>query len=140
MTRANGSARFQLGGNERARQALGAVGRSPHSNSTPILAQGKAVGAVRGGVFYKRCRASVHMLRKPPAWALDVQSLLDAEAAGAREVEILDVETNRRWRASVALLRSDKAFELNRGFGLQVALPLRLWQVEDAATRQLRLL
>ena len=42
----------------------------PASDSITIRAQGKAVGAVRDGVFVKNVRSSVHFLQRPPAICL----------------------------------------------------------------------
>ncbi|WP_376793085.1 hypothetical protein [Thermoflexus sp.] len=102
---------------------------APHYTPSLIKVNGRPVGEVRDGVFRKHVRASVHMLRRPPAWALDVESLADAERLGARVVEIVDVETGFRYRASVARIR-EKGFELDRGHGRQIALELEEWAVE----------
>ncbi len=69
------------------------------------------------------------MLRKPRAWALDCQSLDDAEALGARQVEVHDTESGLTYRASVALIRA-RGFQFDRGFGRQIALPLDQWNME----------
>jgi hypothetical protein len=86
------------------------------------------VGHVEGAVFRKTVRGSVHMLRRPPAWALDLQSLADAEAAGATAVEIHDRETGLTYWATIASIRR-YGFPLNRGHGAQVGLVLERWQV-----------
>ena len=127
-------------GNGREKAAV--LDRQKHSSTgVPIRVGGKIVGEVRNGFFAKRVRASQHMLRIPKAWALDVQSVADAEAAGAMTVRITDIETKRSYEASITLLRSDKAFVFDRGFGRQLALPLEHWRVEDpTGPRQLRLL
>ena len=103
---------------------------SPHAHSTPkpIYAQGRCVGEVRGDTFYKTVRGSVHMLRKPRAWAFDWRSLADAERSGARLVEIHDSETGNTYRASVETIRAH-GFVFNRGAGRQIALPLDRWAV-----------
>ena len=93
-----------------------------------VHARGKVVGRVSGGVFRKRVRGSRHMLRNPRAWALDTQSLLDAERLGARVVAITDTETGRTFSASVALIRW-RGFTFDRGHGRQIALPLGFWTV-----------
>lgn len=121
----------------------------PHAYSStkaagcqPIFAQGKAVGVVRGATFVKRVRASIHQLRKPPAWALDAQSLADAERAGAVRVQICDSENDTTYTASIADIRR-RGFTVNRGYGLQIALPLELWAVTrpgEPVARQLALL
>ncbi len=95
----------------------------------PIHAwNGKVVGRISGDTFHKVVRGSVHQLRRPPAWALDVQSLADAERLGARSVQITDAETGIVYTAPIALIRA-KGFVFDRGHGRQIALPLAEWQV-----------
>jgi len=80
------------------------------------------------------------MLRQPKGWALDCQSLEDAEAKGARKVEIEDTESGLTYSASVALIRS-KGVAIDRKFGFQIALPLHYWTVnETGGIRQLELM
>lgn len=100
--------------------------------STPIYAAGRRVGEVQRGVFVKHVRGSVHFLRKPPAIALDLQSLADAERAGAGSVCIVDSETGREYCARVNYLRA-RGFKVSRGFGEQVALALSEWRVPGEA-------
>ena len=106
--------------------------------STPIYAHGKVVGHVEAGAFVKRVRASVHMLRRPMAWALDVQSLKDAQDAGARFVEIRDQDTGCTYRASIVRIL-EKGFVFERGHGRQIGLALQHWHVERPGVRQLAL-
>lgn len=107
---------------------------------TTIWANGKAVGAVRDGAFVKRVSASKHFLHKPPAICLDVQSLEDAVKAGARRVEVTDLETGRVYGADVRTIRQHGQ-KLDRAHGVQIMLALGKWQVDDPAVthRQLDL-
>ena len=97
--------------------------------SVPIRVAGRVVGYVQGDAFCKTVRASIHQLRVPPAWALDAQSLDDAERAGAVRVEIRDVESGCVYRADIALIRR-RGFRVSRGFGVQVGLALALWECQ----------
>jgi hypothetical protein len=105
---------------------------SPHvrksSGSTPIRAGGHVVGKVKGDTFYKSVDGSRHFLRVPPAIGFDVQSLKEAERAGAVYAEVEDRETHKIYRAPIQLIW-EKGFKVNRGFGDQIALPLGLWQI-----------
>jgi hypothetical protein len=92
----------------------------------PILAMHRQVGAVKDGVFHKRVQGSRHFLRKPPAIALDVESLARAEVAGARSVEIDDEETGLTYRADFETIRAH-GLRIDRGFGEQIALPFQRW-------------
>ena len=73
-------------------------------------------------------KASRHMLRKPRAWALDIQSLVDAEALGAHTVAIEDIETAQTYSAPMSLIRRF-GFVFDRGHGRQIGLPLEQWAV-----------
>jgi hypothetical protein len=94
--------------------------------SIPILAMHRQVGAVRDGVFYKRVQGSRHFLRKPPAIALDMESLARAEIEGARSVEIQDQETDLNYRADFDTIWAH-GFRFDRGFGEQIGLVFRWW-------------
>ncbi len=105
---------------------------TPESSTSgiPIRVRGRIVGRVQDGVFRKRVRGSRHMLRKPKkAWALDVQSLEQAEALGAWLVELLDLESGLRYRAPISRIRL-RGFRLDRGHGEQLALRLEEWDFE----------
>ncbi len=91
------------------------------------LASGKVVGEVIGVVFVKRVTGKKHFLRRPPAIAFDIFTLTEAERLGANTVRIIDEDTNLSLWASVELIRT-KGFSFNRGFGLQIALPLTEWR------------
>ena len=86
-------------------------------------------GRVRGTTWTKQVRASVHMLKRPPAWALDLADLLAAERAGARLVLVREQERGIVYRAPIELVRS-MGIPLDRGYGKQIALPLGHWIVD----------
>ena len=97
-------------------------------NRIPIYIAGKKrpVGHVEGDVFHKNIRFSEHALRRPPAIAFDVQSLEDAEQAGARRVHVRDTETNTVYKSTMSQIWR-AGFDLDRGFGKQRALILSAW-------------
>jgi hypothetical protein len=75
---------------------------------------------------FKTIIGSKHMLRVPPSFAYDQFVLEQAEGYGVSYHVIKDKETNRVWSA----LHSDfevHGIQLNRGFGVQIALPLSYW-------------
>ncbi len=99
---------------------------------------GKPVATLEGRILRKRVRASIHQLRKPPAWAVDLAILEDARRDGAVVVEIEDVESRRRYTAPLEAFERH-GLRFNRGFGEQIALPLAHWRVEMGNVRQLAL-
>ena len=69
------------------------------------------------------------MLRRPRrAWAADVDALDQARAAGAEWVEILDQDTGARYRVALVEFYR-RGLRVDRGHGLQLALPLECWDV-----------
>ena len=88
-------------------------------------------GRIEGDTWHKTAKGSLHRLRRPPAWAVDLADLEAAEALGVRLVAIYDQEAERDYWASIGIIRR-RGFVLNRNFGEQVALPLAWWR----STRQ----
>ena len=92
----------------------------------PIRVGNKIVGTVVGKLFIKRINGSQHFLRVPPAIAFDKQSLKHAHDAGATDAMVIDKETGFAYHASFIDIYS-KGFEIERGFGMQIALPIEDW-------------
>lgn len=90
----------------------------------------QVVGKVLNGVFTKRVCGSRHFLRKPPAIALDIDTLEQALRLGATKVEVYDMESGMFYRAKIDLI-FEKGFRFNRGFGDQIALCLSRWEIEQ---------
>lgn len=98
-------------------------------NSTPIYrADGRPVGHVEGGVYRRAMRSTVHQLKKPRAWAADVDTLDQARAAGAAWVEIFDRDTGATYRVELVEFYR-RGLRVDRGHGPQLALPLACWEV-----------
>ncbi|MFN8493995.1 MAG: hypothetical protein U0350_40730 [Caldilineaceae bacterium] len=104
--------------------------RAVNARRIPIFVAGrpKPIGHVTGHTFTKSVAASKHFLTKPHAIALDLQSLADAQRAGATLVQITDSETHNTYSAAVTLIY-DHGFRFNRGFGNQIALDLLYWSL-----------
>ena len=133
------AARLPPGGKVRRSAGLNSRLHSYYTTSCQV----PKYGEVDGAVWRKRARASRHMLRYPQrAWALDIADVDAAEACGAREVEIEDVETGQTYWTTLEAIRRD-GFTFDRGYGEQVALPLASWvqrSQSDAPGRQLSFL
>jgi hypothetical protein len=97
---------------------------------TKIYSGRHVVGRVYGDTFVKRVDGSRHFLRNPAAICFDVGSLRDAQKAGACYVEVIDKETDQKYRALISLVW-DKGFRVNRGYGDQIALRLDKWLQQD---------
>jgi len=116
--------------NERNETSLQGASHLSHKNSNNISIGTQVVGKVLNGVFSKRVRGSRHFLRKPPAIALDIDTLEQALRLGATKVEVYDMESGIFYRAKIDLIY-EKGFRFNRGFGDQIALCLNRWEIEQ---------
>lgn len=98
-------------------------------NSYQIRVAGRHVGQVASGIFKKSILGSRHILHKPPAIALSVESLTQAEHVGAHEIEITDKESGRVYSCSIEHFK-EFAFPIQRGgFEPQLALPIGRFDV-----------
>jgi len=125
----------------KAKPAAGTAGQGTATgavNHCYFSTSGKPVATLEGKILRKRVRGSMHMLRKPPAWAIDLQILEAARRDGATRVEITDIEGRKVYTAAVIDFDLH-GFKFNRGFGDQVGLALCYWQVETQDARQLML-
>ncbi len=120
--------------------AAGGVRRRDHSSFVFRTATGKVGGRLRTvagrGVLYKRVDRDRHQLTTPPAWACDLDMLDEAQRAGARYVLLCERGSDRWWAAAIVLFRSH-GLRLDRGHGVQLALPLRWWSEGFAIERVL---
>jgi hypothetical protein len=104
----------------------------------PILFDGKVIGTLENGRFIKHVVGSRHMLRKPPAWAIDATAFDDEILPYASEVVIVDRETGTTYRLATETFAQHK-FKFNRGYGNQYACLLKHFEVEKDGVRQLSL-
>ncbi len=94
------------------------------------LPDGRAVGHIEGGTFYRTFHASRHLVRKPcPALAICEQTYRKYRPFFT-ELEWYDAETQRTYRISATTFEQ-RAFRLSRGYGEQYAVGLRYWAVHD---------
>lgn len=99
-------------------------------NATPIYCGNRQIGEVQNGIFKKRIQFSKHALKRPPALALSLDSLFQAECNGADRVEIFDREQKRTYRATISHIREAGQLIERAGFEQQIALALSGWTVE----------
>jgi hypothetical protein len=110
-------------------------------NYTEIKDGSTVIGEVNNGdTFQKRLRSSRHFLRRPPAIALSLNSLSQAEKAGALFIKILDLDSDRVFWTTIAHIR-EKGFPIQHGrFEPQLALRLKEWlNKKPALEKQLSL-
>jgi len=100
-------------------------------------AQGKIRGVIENRILRKTICGSLHLLRKPPAIALDAR-MYDRYRPYFDEIEITDTETGTVYRAGAPYF-DKRRFVIERGYGKQYALPLSCWSVERPNEPQLRL-
>jgi len=116
----------------RAKTVTTVVSGQSHSttNQTFYNARRQVVGTMKDGWLTKRVDSSRHQLLKPPAWCIDREHLEQLEEIGAFGVLLVD-EHGTEWRAMVADFRQ-YGIPIDRGHGVQVALPLARWRKKVA--------
>jgi hypothetical protein len=98
---------------------------------------GKLRGVIENRVLRKEIRGSLHLLRKPPAIALDAR-MYDRYRPHFDEIAITDTETGTVYRAGASYF-DRRRLVIERGYGKQYALLLSCWSVERPNDPQLRL-
>ncbi len=97
-------------------------------------AAGRFAGVVRHlnghAVLIRVVDPTRHMLRRPPAWAMDVCVRDEAERLGVREVYLKEQNGPRVWRARLRDFHRH-GIPINRQAGPQIALPLVRWKLES---------
>jgi hypothetical protein len=100
---------------------------------------GKVIGTSDGTTFRKTIRGSLHLLRCPPAIAIDARAYSEQIAPTHERIEALDTESDKLYSISVESFERHKE-SLNYGYGEQVYVRLRYWQCElKNGARQLQL-
>jgi hypothetical protein len=94
--------------------------------STNHFSRNKIHGKIQNGVFYKTVSGSIHRLRKPLAWALDVGDVCEAERQRVDRIEIYDRETGITYNSTLENFQAH-ALKVDRGYGRQLALEVRHW-------------
>jgi hypothetical protein len=105
-------------------------------NKKKIFNSGKVIGTLENNVFIKKVRRSSHFLRVLQAWGTDKTTLLDLKRQGCKTVRLIEKETGRVLEASLERILSE-GIERDLGFGPQVFLPEKEWEVKDPAQRGL---
>jgi hypothetical protein len=104
--------------------------------SDRIVLQGKdgrVYGVIENRTLRKHIRGSKHILRKPPAIAIDA-TLYDGYRPFFDAIEVVDTETGAIYR--LAATRFDYwRFELQRGYGYQYAVSLSRGRWNARTTR-----
>jgi len=100
-------------------------------------AQGKIRGIIENRVLRKEIRGRVHLLRKPPAIALDAR-MYDRYRPYFDEIEITDADTGTVYRVAASYF-DRRRFEIERGYGRQYVLELKRWHTNAPKGEQLLL-
>lgn len=99
---------------------------------------GRAVATFDGVDVVKTVDQARHQLKHPPAWAFDEIILSQAREFGARHFVIKTRDTRRTYTVGVETF-GENCRSFDRGFGVQVFLPLSFWECESLDNRQARL-
>jgi len=87
---------------------------------------GNIIGTLDNGVFLKRVSGAVHMLRTPPAWAIDCKAFVDYVLPQSHTIRIEDKNTGTAYEISTKVF-DDKKVYMDRKFGAQYFVILKHW-------------
>lgn len=103
--------------------------KSSKKNGTQIYAGNRKVGYVRQDTFHKKIKSSGY-LKYPRAIAFDIDSLEQAEQAGATQVKIIDSEDGTIYKSTIQnIWEIGTCF--NRGWGEQIYLEIFCWETSS---------
>ena len=105
------------------------------------LNDGRIIGRIEGDTFIKPVIESKHMLKCPPAWAIQADLFDEKVKPCVKWLVIEGKESGKRWKTSVEYFDTYKK-EMDRGFGRQYLMVLARWQVIEPKsndTHQLQL-
>ena len=101
----------------------------------PVWVDGRIVAQICDGIFSKSIAGSKHLLKAPPAIALDADSY-DGLRENFRTIKVTDRETGRTYVISADEFDRFKV-QMDRGYGRQYFVPLGNWDIHPAGPRQL---
>jgi len=96
--------------------------------------RGVVVGELLDGVYTKVVKGSTHKMRKPAGWSNDKDIVDNLLRLGCREIKIIDKETDTHWCIGIDDFIKE-AIYINRGFGEQLVVPFKYWEVTHRAER-----
>ena len=102
---------------------------------------GTVIGWQEGDAICKKAYASKHMLQKPLGWAWDVGVLERAKQENLNKSIIYEQEKDLVYQAKLNDFYR-YGVKINRGYGEQVCLPHKYWQVSkrgESVERQMEL-
>ena len=99
-------------------------------------ADGRIIGYIEGGIFFKPVIPEIHRLRKPPGWATDADSFDKEVVPNCHTITLIDEQNKKSYSASVEVFQAHK-IELNRGFGRQYALTTKWWRETSAMQKSM---
>lgn len=92
----------------------------------PVIVGNKKIGSIAGRIFKKVIHGSKHLLRKPPAIAIDASAFSSLIKQDIVLIQVLDVDTQVLYSISMNdFMQNHKT--LNRGFGEQLYVELKYW-------------
>jgi hypothetical protein len=92
----------------------------------PVLVGKKKIGDIHGRIFKKVIHGSKHLLRIPPAIAIDKEAFVNINNSGVVVIQVLDVDTQVLYSISTTdFIEYHKP--LDRGYGEQYYVELKYW-------------
>ena len=98
----------------------------------------KVIGTLSDNKFIKHVKGSKHILRHPPAIAIDTGAFDIEIRPNATEIIVIDTETSHEYYCSTDTF-TRHYFKFNRGYGEQYACPINYFKEKGNGHHQLSL-
>ncbi|MCL6447591.1 MAG: hypothetical protein K6U04_05465 [Armatimonadetes bacterium] len=98
----------------------------------------KIIGYIENHVFKKNVCKSKHFFTNYSAWAIQEEAIPILRKHNVKLIEIYDKESGTTYRTSLDTFLS-YSFVKNWGYGRQLFLPLKFWEVIGPGFEQMRL-
>jgi len=89
----------------------------------------KRIGSLKDGVFRKRVKKSLHLMKMNYSWGIQLDALNKLKESGCTEIRILEEEENKVY--SVPLEKMWKEGTVMHFDGDQAFLPRSQWDIKD---------
>lgn len=105
------------------------------SNNTPLYLDGKVVDTVTDNLVLQKHIRPEHFLRSPPGICFAIEILERAVNEGVKSINVICKPKGLIYRCDLTIFMRS-SFIIDRGFGVQRALPLKYWRISKIGSPQ----
>jgi hypothetical protein len=91
---------------------------------------GKTAGFIKGKIFFKKVKASIHQLRTPAGYAIDAVIYESLYNLGIEEIRLYETEHGNTYVSSLNNYQIHRFLIERHNYGKQWGLAMKFWTVE----------